>query len=271
MASSVSREQQTRPHHRSTLRGVTVPTEHGGWGLTSEPVLLGLLVAPSVAGVCLGLAAIVAFLAHTPLRVILVDRHRHRDLDRTVMARLVLGAELAVLAALVTAAALTATAAFWWPAGIAAPLVAVELWFDTRSRSRRLLPELAGTFGIGSVAAMILLAAGHLPSEATAVWLILAARATTSITHVRAQIARLHGRPTSAQLLLATDVAALVIAALAVAVTPGVIAGAVSVAAVVVFQRVTTRTPAPAKVVGIRQSVLGLVVCVATATGLRLA
>ena len=32
-----------------------------------------------------------------------------------------------------------------------------ELWFDMRSRSRRLVPELAGTFGIGSVVAAIVL------------------------------------------------------------------------------------------------------------------
>ena len=34
---------------RSMLRSVAVPTEHGGWGLTAEPVVLGLAVAPSAA------------------------------------------------------------------------------------------------------------------------------------------------------------------------------------------------------------------------------
>ena len=42
---------------RSPLRAVAVPSEHGGWGLTAEPVLLGLIVAPSAAGACLGAAA----------------------------------------------------------------------------------------------------------------------------------------------------------------------------------------------------------------------
>jgi hypothetical protein len=75
---------------RSPLRAVALPTEHGGWGLTAEPALLGLLVSPSVAGVALGLGALVAFLARTPLRVVLVDRWRGRDLDRTRLARRVL-------------------------------------------------------------------------------------------------------------------------------------------------------------------------------------
>ena len=46
---------------------------------------------------------------------------------------------------------------FWVPLAVAAPFVGVELWFDMRSRGRRLIPELAGTFGIGSVVAAIVL------------------------------------------------------------------------------------------------------------------
>src|SRR5438067_8458307 len=45
---------------RSPWRAVVIPSEHGGWGLTLEPALLGLLVAPSIAG---GALAIAAFLA----------------------------------------------------------------------------------------------------------------------------------------------------------------------------------------------------------------
>ena len=65
-----------------------------------------------------------------------------------------------MLVALVVASALGADERFWWPLLAAAPLVAIELWFDMRSRSRRLLPELAGTVGIGSVTAVIALADG---------------------------------------------------------------------------------------------------------------
>lgn len=97
---------------RSVLRSVAVPAEHGGWGLTAEPVVLGLAVAPSVAGLCIGVAAVLAFVARTPLRVVLVDRHRHRDLDRTALARRVLLAEVFVIAALLATATLTSTDQF---------------------------------------------------------------------------------------------------------------------------------------------------------------
>ena len=55
-----------------------MPDEHGGWGLTAEPALLGLLVAPSWAGAALGIAAFLAFLVRTPLKLVLVDRWRGR-------------------------------------------------------------------------------------------------------------------------------------------------------------------------------------------------
>lgn len=257
---------------RSALLAVALPTEHGGWGLTAEPVLLGLLVRPSVAGLALGVGAFVAFLARTPLRIVLVDHRRDRSLPRTRLARRVLGAELAVLAVLVAVAAATAaSAAFWWPLAAAAPLVAAQMWFERRSRSRRLVPELAGAIGICSVAAAIILAGGGGAAVAVGAWLILAARATTAIPHVRAQIARLHGRPVSGRALRTADLAALAGAGIAaVAVDPALVPGALAVAGAVGLHRWEDRRPVPpAKVIGLRQMALGLAVVAITAAGLR--
>lgn len=71
---------------RSMFRAVAMPTEHGGRGLTLEPGLLGVLVAPSLTGLCLPAAALVAFVARTPLEIVLVDRRRARSLPRTQLA-----------------------------------------------------------------------------------------------------------------------------------------------------------------------------------------
>jgi hypothetical protein len=248
---------------------VALPAEHGGWGLTAEPALLGLLVAPSVAGLALGLGAAVAFLARTPLRVVLVDRWRGRDLGRTRLARRVLAVELAALAALVAVAGVTATGSrWWWPTLVAAPLVVLELWFDMRSRSRRLVPELAGSVGICCVAALVVLADGGEAALAVGLWLILAGRAVSAVPHVRAQIARLHGRPPSARMLLAADVAALAAAGVAVALWPALVAGALAVAVTVALHRLGARRPVPRPaVIGVRQLVAGLVVVAVTALG----
>lgn len=253
---------------RSLLRSVAVPGEHGGWGLTLEPALLGLLVAPTGAGACLAGAALLAFLARTPFKLALVDVARHRRLPRTGVAARVAAVELVALGTLVITAAVLADGPFWVPALVAVPLVALELWFDVRSRSRRLAPELAGAVGIAAVAAMIVLADDGDPRLAAGLWLVLAARALTSIPFVRVQIARLHGRPSRPVTLVVTDLAALVVAGAAVALDAGLVAGAGAVLAVVAFQRVTARGPVPrAGVLGARQVVLGLVVVFVTALG----
>ena len=81
-------------------RAVAVPSEHGGWGLTLEPVLLGLLVAFSWPGLAIGVAALLAFLVRTPLKLALVDRRRQRSLPRTRLAWRFAAAELALIALL---------------------------------------------------------------------------------------------------------------------------------------------------------------------------
>jgi hypothetical protein len=255
----------------STFRAVALPSEHGGWGLTAEPALLGLLIKPSLAGVLLGVAAAVAFLLRTPMKIVLVDSWRHRTLERTRLAARVTLVESLLLVALVTMAVIAADAAFWWPAAVAAPLVAVELWFDMRSRSRRLTPELAGAVGISSVAAMIVLAAGADVRVAVGAWLILAARSITAIPYVRAQIARLRYHPTSGVSLAVADLTAAAIAVVAVAIDTAFIAGAAAVGAVIAIQRLSTAHEVPPpKVLGLRQMALGFGVVAVTALGVHL-
>ena len=175
---------------------MALAAEHGGWGLTPEPALLGLLVTPSGAGVILAATGLVAFVARAPVKVALVDRWRRRRLDRTVVAEPVAAAELGVLAALVAAATLSAVdRSFWVPLALAAPLLAIELWFDMRSRGRRLAPELAGPVGIGAVAAAIVLADGGDARLAAGLWMVVAPRVVASVPFVRFQLVRAKQRP----------------------------------------------------------------------------
>lgn len=255
---------------RSALRTVAVPSEHGGWGLTAEPILLGLLIAPGPAGACLGIAALAAFLARTPLRFLLVDRRRGRHLERTALAARVFAVEAVVIVLAVVGAFSWAEAAFWWPAVVAAPLIGVELSYEARSRGRRLLPELLGAIGISSVVAMIVLADGAATATATAAWAVLGARVATAIPAVRAQIARLHGREVSTTGLLLGDLAAVGASAAAVALDRSMLGGALAIAVVIAVQRLTARSDTSAKVVGVRQMLLGFGVVAATAAGTHL-
>lgn len=253
---------------RPAWRALVIPAEHGGWGLTLEPALLGLLVAPSVAGGALGVAAFLAFLVRTPLKVVLVDRHRHRSLERDTRALRIVAVEGVALVALVVLALARAGGEWFVPLAVALPLFAVELWYDARSRGRRLVPELCGAVGISAVVASITIAGGASWSLAIALWLVLAARAIASVPFARVQVLRLRSTPPSTGPSDLGQLAGLVVAAAAVVVDGAVAVGAVAVALIAVAQFAWSRGPArPAKVVGFAQLGFGLLVVVATAIG----
>lgn len=257
---------------RPAWRTVAIPSEHGGWGLTAEPILLGLLLAFSWAGVAIGTAAMLAFLARTPLKLALVDRRRDRELERTVLARRIGTVE--VVAITFSGVVAVVVAGWDWavPAAIALPLFAVELWYDIRSRSRRLVPELCGAVGMGAVAAAIVIAGDGAGALAAAAWLVLAARSIGAIPFIRTQIARLHRGAVSTRSSDLFQLLAVVVAAIAAVVEPDVLAGSIAVAVIVVLHLVwVRRSPVPpAKVLGLRQMALGFALVAATAIGVQL-
>jgi hypothetical protein len=225
-------------------------------------------VAPSIAGAALGVAAFLAFLVRTPLKTLLVDRRRHRMLDRDRLAGRVVAIELALLALMVAIALARAGVEWCVPLLIALPLFVTELWYDARSRGRRLVPELCGAVGISAIAAAIALAGGETWSLAIALWIILGARAVASVPFARVQVLRLRSTPPSTLPSDLAQIVAVAVAALAVAVDSSVLLGAVAVAVVALVQFAWSRGPArPAKVVGFSQLGFGLTVVAATAIG----
>ncbi len=254
---------------RSIWRTVGIPAEHGGWGLTLEPVLLGLVVAFSWSGLAIGLAAFLAFLVRTPLKLALVDRRRHRSLPRTQLATGLAIVELAVLGTVGAAAVAAAGVGWLVPVVCAVPFVAIELWFDVRSRSRRLVPEVCGAVGIAAVAASIVIAGDGDERLAVAAWMILAARSVASIPYVRTQIARTHSRTPSLGATDAFQLTGAVLALLAVVVDDRVLLGACIVALAALAQSIAMRREriAPVKVIGLRQMAIGLAIVAATSAG----
>jgi hypothetical protein len=259
---------RTAATQRAPWKAVAIPAEHGGWGLTLEPVLLGLLVAPSWAGGALGLAAFLAFLARTPAKLVVVDRRRDRWLDRSGLALRIAAGEVLAIAAL--AAAATALAGWhWWAAvAVAAPLVAVEWWFDVRSRSRRVVPELCGAIGVAGSTAAIVLAGDGSVALAAGAWLVLAARSIGAIPFVRAQIARARRGDTATRASDLAQVLSVTVAAAAVAAERRLAVGFAGVVLLAVLQTYWARHDPPAvKVLGIRQMALGIALVVVTAAG----
>jgi hypothetical protein len=253
---------------RSLWRTVAVPSEHGAWGLTLEPVLLGLVVAPSRAGALLGVAAFLTLLVRTPLKLVVVDARRDRWLDRSRLALRFAVGELVVLVGLGVVAVWAAGWSWLVPVGVAVPLVGVELWFDVRSRGRRLIPELCGSVGIASVAAALVVAGGRSAGLAIGTWLVLSARAAGAIPFVRVQIARLHRRRASIRSSDGMQAVAIAVGAVAVLIDRRMAAAFAGLVVLAVLHVVwVRRPPIAAKVLGMRQMMLGVGLVAVTAAG----
>lgn len=266
----------TKPAHpaaaeRALWRSVAVPSEHGGWGLTLEPILAGLLIAFSWSGAALGVAALTAFLARTPLKLALVDRHRGRHLPRTRLAVRIAAAEM--LVAILAAGAAGVGAGWTWlvPFALAAPLIGIELWFDARSRSRRLVPELCGAVGIAAVAPAIVVAGGGDARLAGGLWLVLAGRVVASIPFVRTQVDRLHHGTAPLGQSDAFQALGAVVGVSGALADPQLLAGGIAVVVLAAAQTIWARRPVPpAKVLGITQMALGFAVVGIAAGGAHL-
>jgi hypothetical protein len=233
-----------------------------------EPVLLGLMIAPSLVGAMLGVGAFVAFFVRSPLKLVVIDVRRKRWLDRSKLAMRFAIGELVVLAAIATAALWVADRSWLVPVVIAAPLVGVEFWFDVRSRGRRLVPELCGSVGISSAVAAIVLAGDRNTSLAVGVWLILSARAVGAIPFVRVQIARLRRASINMRSSDTAQVIAIGIGVVAVAVERQMMFGLLGLLTLAVLQLVwVRRTPLAVKVLGLRQMALGIALVAVTAVG----
>jgi hypothetical protein len=232
-------------------------------------VLLGLVVAFSWPGLLIGAATLLAFLARTPVKLIAVDRRRGRRLERDRRAGRVAAAELTLLAVAGVVAVATAGAGWLVPVALAVPLVAVEFWYDVRSRSRRLVPELCGAVGVSAAAAAIVVAGDGPVALAAGAWLVLSGRVLASIPFVRIQIQRLRHGDVSRRAADRMQVVGVVVAAVAVVVDRSVALGAVAVAVLAVVQAIwMRRTPVPpATTIGIGQMVVGFAVVAATAVG----
>lgn len=263
-----ARSDQVEPNGGIELRSVAVPSEHGGWSLTLEPVLLGLLVGPSWPGVLLGLVALLGFLVRTPAKLVFIDSRRGRVTERAALAMRVVRVEVALASGLLVAIFLMADNSFVWPILAAVPLVLLEFWYDVRSRGRRLVPELAGTIAMGSVAASVALLGSVSLLVAMGLWLAIAARAVGAVLFVRVQLRRAKGQPFSMAMSDGAQVVA--VTGMAIGAWLGLVTwvGAAAVAVIAfVHLWLARRPPARAQMVGAQQVVFGLFIVLTVGLG----
>lgn len=253
------------------LRSVALPVEHGGWGLTLEPLVLGMILAPTLAGLFLSVATLGAFLARHPLKVLAGDRRRGRRFPRTPVAERFAALYAAVAATGLLLVVVTADGySFLLPLLLAAPLASVQLFYDARGDSRALWPELSGATALAGVATSIALAGGWPVAPAYGLWAVLVARAVPSILYVRVRLNRLHGRRASSAPVIAEHAAAsAAVAVLAWAkVVPFLAAAALAVLLLRAVHGLAERGPrVAAKRIGVREIVYGALTVALVAAG----
>ena len=256
--------------NKNLIKSVAVPNEHGGWGFTLEPVLLGLLIAHHPAGWGLGLLALMGFLGRHPIKLCLADLRRKKLYPRT---RLALGfaALYVTLGILGLWLALSqAEQNFWFPLLSVIPLMGVQLWFDAQNKGRNLIPELCGSVAMGAVATAIALAGGALAEVAYALWIILAVRSVTSIYFARTQVMRARKQPTLPQTSLLIGILGWFVLAITGTqqITP--MFAVIAMTALLGYQVHAFRTPpVAAKVVGWGQMAFGLLFVVCAVVGVQ--
>jgi len=253
-----------------TLRSVAFPTEHGGWGFTLEPILLGLLVASTATGWELGVSATAVFLARRPVKLVATDLVRRRWLERSSSALITAALYMLVALAGAIGAFTTHRGPFWWPLLVATPFAAVSLRADAHSRNRGLLPQVCGAVAMGSAVAAITMGAGWGWIPSFGLWGVLAARDVAAIVLARGMVRRFKSRDVPHGPIVWVQMAA-ILATLALALANA--APWLSVVAMVllaVTSIISLHRPAvPARTVGWTQMGVGMVVVLFTALGVH--
>jgi hypothetical protein len=204
---------QVSHSHRVNLRSIALPAEHGGWGFLLEPVLLGLCLAPTLAGLLFGVTMLAVFLMHQPLRIMLKDVQKRRWSERGKWALrfTLLYGSIAWISGL---SLLGQRTDFLVIVLLMLPMLLLQAVYDYRSESRALLAELAGAGALGGIASAVVMLAGWSLLPASALWILLLGRTLPSIIYVRAKLRGQRGEDVNGYAVYLLHGAAIVVVAL---------------------------------------------------------
>jgi len=155
-----------------------LPAEHGSWFMLGFPMVLGGLLRPSLAGVCLGLAALALFLGRPALRRLLNQQKDPAQLRALVLLGGIAGA-FGILTFLLSGFR------FLIPLACVAPLALFALRADVERAVRTLTVELAAQASFSGLAAAMVVAGGGTMSQAGRAWLFATLVGGANLVHVR--------------------------------------------------------------------------------------
>jgi hypothetical protein len=248
--------------HNVRWRSVALPTEHGGWSFISEPILLGLLIAPSFGGIGIGIAALGTFLLRQPLKLYFKDMRSRRQVPRTNVARqfLLFYATVTIAAALITLWLIPSLNPIL-PLLFALPPFGIQLAYDIGNKSRSLVAEVSGSLATGALASSIVMMQGWSLLPALGLWLAMAAKAVTAVLYVRSRLRMERAKPAGVMLTILAHGMACIL--LLLAHSRGLLPWTAPLAMSILMGRAVLglspwRTARPPKVIGIQELFCGL-------------
>lgn len=186
------------PKRNVKLKQIALPTEHGSWGFLFEPLLAGILLAPSIVSIWFAILLIGAFLTRQPLKIYLNDLQAKRNLPQTEAAFKFILIFGSIFAAGLLGSLYFAKAESFYPFLLILPLGIYQIYCDASKKSRQLLPELTGAVAISSSIAAVTIAGGFNWSTSLALWAVFICRLIPSILYVRNRLKLEKGKSFSA-------------------------------------------------------------------------
>ena len=255
---------------RIPAKSVALPVEHGAWGFLFEPLLAGLLIAPTVGGGFLSIMIVGAFLCRQPLKFVFGDLKSGKRLPRTAVATRWLVYFSAIAAFGLAGSLVTADPRAFIPLIISAPIAIYLIVQDASRKSREMVPELFAASVLSTSIASLSLAAGSGYLFAGAMWLTMTARLIPSVIYVRTRLRLEKKKEYSKVSSLATHVAAVTALAALYFVGLGSVL-TIAIAGFLLVRSITglssARNKMTAKQLGVREVIYGVVYALSVVVG----
>lgn len=175
----------------SSAGSVFLPKEHGSWSLALEPVVLGLLIAPSMAGLALACASVTVLFLRRPFKAALgsagTDRRGPAGFAFVVLASFSLIG--------LGEAFLFASPQMLWPLLVAVPFCVLYGYFDGQGDSRAAAAELSGSAAFAVLPLAFATLAGWPASAALALAALALIRSIPTVLTVRGYLRMSKSRP----------------------------------------------------------------------------
>jgi len=234
-------------------RSRVLPREHGGWSLAFEPLVLGLLVAPSVRGAWFALALGAAFLMRRPFCDGWGRRQGRRESRKAALV-------LALVSAVgIVGAFLQGPAKISWMVP-SAMLGALFVALDFRGDGRSAGAEFAGAAAFALTPAVFASLAGWGPEAAASLGAVMLCRSVQTVACLRSYLRELRTgvRRVSLPLALAAAALALTLLLVRAALAPATAATAMAVFAARTAFLILARPQWRARRVGMAEAALGI-------------